>query len=102
MSGKSNATKKAAEEARAMAQNYWTKAIREAAKLAGLIGRGLGAAETETVRARMLETVIERAYGSPKLPADAEQGIGEVSEALRALMQGNDTKARHCVGIDDE
>lgn len=56
---------KASAEVKAIALKYGPAAIKQAAKLAGLVGDGKGGAESEQARLTALGMVLDRAYGKP-------------------------------------
>lgn len=55
---------KATKDIRKLAQNYTPDAIRELAKLAGLV-EGEAGAESEAVRKSALDSLLDRAHGKP-------------------------------------
>lgn len=93
-------TTKFAEEARALASPYAPRALRELAKLAGII-RNAPPAQSEQARVQALREILDRAYGKPKQPVEGEMLHG-VSDELRKFIAGNATVSRSFIGFDDE
>lgn len=92
-------TTKLADEARALASPYAAKALRELAKLGGVVGKK--AAESEQARVQALNIILDRAYGKAKQPVEGEMLHG-MSEELRKFIAGSVTNDRSFVGFDQE
>jgi hypothetical protein len=91
---------KMTEEARAIAAPYAKKALRELAKIGGLL-KPEDKADSEQARVTALNIILDRAYGRPKQPVEGEMLHG-VSEELRKFIAGNATGPRAFIGFDEE
>ena len=78
---------KAGRELREMARKYGPQAIREMAKLAGLI-EGEKSAETEQVRKAALDSVLDRGYGKAAQAVTGEGGEGPVAATIEVRFVG--------------
>ena len=56
---------KATVEIKDIARAYGPDAVKQAAKLAGLLDGGVGAAESEAARVAALNILLDRGYGKP-------------------------------------
>ena len=93
-------TTRFAEEARALASPYAARALRELAKLGGIV-RNAPPAQSEQARVQALREILDRAYGKPKQPVEGEMLHG-MSEELRKFIAGNATASRSFIGFDEE
>lgn len=91
---------KVSEEVRAIAQPYAPAAIKEAARIAGLLPRKPGS-ESDQARVAAINIILDRAYGKPKQPVEGEMLHG-VSEELRKFIAGNRDAPRSFLGFDGE
>ena len=90
------------EEARAIASPYAERAIKELAKLGGVLkGKGIKAAESEAARVQALSIILDRAYGKPKQPVEGEMLHG-ISEELRKFIASNAATNRAFIGFDQD
>lgn len=60
---KAGTPNRATQEIKAVAREYGPAAVKELAKLAGLVGEGEGKAESEQARIAALNGVLDRGYG---------------------------------------
>lgn len=89
---------KVTEEVRAIAQPYAPAAIKEAARIAGLLPRQKGS-ESDQARVAAINIILDRAYGKPKQPIEGEMLHG-VSEELRQFIAANKADGRSFLGFD--
>lgn len=73
---------------RILAQRYGADAIKELAKLAGLVNRGEGKAEAEAVRKGALDSILDRAYGKPTQPVDGDGDGGPIRTVNEIILRG--------------
>ena len=83
---------RATTECKAAARKYGPAAIRELAKLAGLMPGGKGKAESEQAQIAACREILDRAYGKAAQPYTGEGGEGPVQ--LRALLDTIDGQTR--------
>ena len=79
-------TTKFAEEARALASPYAPRALRELAKLAGII-RNVPPAQSEQARVQALRESLDPAYGKPKQPVEGEMLQASVTSYVSSLQE---------------
>ena len=79
-------------ECRKCARKYGLAAIKELAKLAGLMPGGKGRAESEQARIAACREILDRAYGKPAQPLTGEGGEGPIQ--IRELLSSIDGKTR--------
>ena len=91
---------KVTEEVRAIAQPYAPAAIKEAARIAGLLPRQKGS-DSDQARVAAINIILDRAYGKPKQPIEGEMLHG-VSEELRQFIAGNKADGRSFLAFDGE
>lgn len=91
---------KVSEEVRAIAQPYAPAAIKEAARIAGLLPRKPGS-DSDQARVAAINIILDRAYGKPKQPVEGEMLHG-VSEELRKFIAGNAASGRSFLGFDED
>ena len=91
---------KVSEEVRAIAQPYAPAAIKEAARIAGLLPRKPGS-DSDQARVAAINIILDRAYGKPKQPVEGEMLHG-ISEELRQFIAGNRDAPRSFLGFDGE
>ena len=89
---------KATAEIKSLARKYGPAAIKEAAKLAGLVGNGKGRAESEQARIAALSIILDRAYGKAAQPHTGEGGEGPVQ--IQQLLDAIDGKTRGIPNTD--
>lgn len=83
---------KATAEIKDIARQYGPAALKEAAKLAGLVDNGSGKAESEQARLSALNIILDRAYGKAAQPHTGEGGEGPVQ--IQDLLNSIDGKTR--------
>jgi hypothetical protein len=83
---------KATAEIKAIAREYGPAAIKQAAKLAGLVDGGKGKADSEAARIAALNLVLDRGYGKAAQPHTGEGGEGPVQ--IQDLLNAIDGKTR--------
>ena len=91
---------KLTEEIRAIAEPYAKGAMREAARIAGLLPKQKGS-ESDQARVAAINIILDRAYGKPKQPVEGEMLHG-ISEELRQYIAGNRNRPRSFLGFDEE
>ena len=91
---------KVSEEIRAIAQPYAPAALKEAARIAGLLPKKPGS-ESDQARVAAINIILDRAYGKPKQPVEGEMLHG-ISEELRQFIAGNRNAPRSFLGFDEE
>lgn len=91
---------KLTEEVRAIAEPYAKGALKEAARIAGLIPKKAGS-ESDQARVAAINIILDRAYGKPKQPVEGEMLHG-ISEELRQFIAGNRNAPRSFLGFDEE
>ena len=89
---KAGTPNKATTECKATARRYGPAAIRELAKLAGLMPGGKGRAVSEQAQIAACREILDRGYGKATQPLTGEGGEGPVQ--VRALLDTIDGKAR--------
>lgn len=67
---------KATREIQDVARQYAPAAVRQLAKLGGLLPRGRGKAESEQARATSCNSILDRAYGKPAQAVAHSGAIG--------------------------
>jgi hypothetical protein len=83
---------RATAECKKCARKYGPAAIRELAKLAGLLPGGKGKAESEQAQIAACREILERGYGKASQPLTGEGGEGPVQ--IRALLDSIDGRTR--------
>lgn len=83
---------KATAEVKALAAKYGPDAIKQLAKLAGIL-RGETAAESEAARVAALKEILDRAYGKPTQPiaGDDDNPLRVINEVRRTLVRPGHT-----------
>jgi hypothetical protein len=78
---------KATAEVREAARQYGKKAVKELAKLAGLVDEGAGKAESDQARIAALNGILDRGYGKPSqhIGGDAENPIEAVVQIITGV-----------------
>ena len=89
---KAGTPNKASIECKACARKYGPAAIRELAKLAGLMPGGKGRAESEQARIAACREILDRGYGKSAQPLTGEGGEGPIQ--IRDLLASIDGKTR--------
>lgn len=79
-------------EIKEIARRYGPSALKEAAKLAGLVDNGEGKADSEQARIAALNIILDRAYGKAAQPLTGEGGEGPVQ--IQELLNSIDGKTR--------
>lgn len=79
---------KATAEVKDLARRYGPDAIKEAAKLAGLINSGQGKAESEAARMAAINTILDRAYGKAAQPIDGDGDGGPIKTLSEIILRG--------------
>ena len=93
-------TSKFAEEARALASPYAARALRELAKLGGIV-KNAQPAQSEQARVQALREILDRAYGKAKQPVEGEMLHG-MSEELRKFIAGNTGANRNFLSFEED
>jgi hypothetical protein len=83
---------KATTECKAAARKYGPAAIRELAKLAGLMPGGKGKAVSEQAQIAACREILDRGYGKPSQPFTGEGGEGPIQ--IRELLGSIDGRTR--------
>jgi hypothetical protein len=83
---------KATADCKACAHKYGPAAIKELAKLAGLLPGGKGKAVSEQAQIAACREILDRGYGKPSQPLTGEGGEGPVH--IRALLDSIDGQTR--------
>lgn len=79
---------KATLEVKEMARAYGPDAIKELAKLAGLI-EGEGKAESEPARIAALNGILDRGYGKPAQAVTGADGDGPIKHSVEVTFVGS-------------
>ena len=79
-------------ECKACARKYGPAAIRELAKLAGLMPGGKGKAQSEQAQIAACKEILDRGYGKAAHPLTGEGGEGPIQ--IRELLSSIDGKTR--------
>jgi hypothetical protein len=83
---------KSKRRSKTMAQRHGVAAIKELAKIAGLVNGGKGKAESEQVRIAALIGILDCAYGEAPQPYIGEGGEGPIQ--LQELLSVVNSKTR--------
>lgn len=89
---KAGVTNRATAECKTAARKYGPAAVKELAKLAGLLPGRNGAAESEQARIAACKEILDRAYGKAAQPYTGEGGEGPIQ--IRALLDTIDGQTR--------
>lgn len=84
---KAGTPNKVQREDRRLAQKYGPNAIKEMAKLAGLVS-GEKPAELEAVRKSALDSILDRAYGKPVQAVDGDGEGGPIKTLHEIVLRG--------------
>jgi hypothetical protein len=84
------------EEARALAHHYGPDAIKQLARLGGLV-KDVPGSDNDHVQVAALNAILDRAYGKPRQQVEGEMLHG-ISAELAELMDDNADAPSHFVG----